>query len=182
MVHIIMDKIKKSISLLIIILISLSFTACRSYDYNLNKDNTIKTSSSLSENLAKENTPDYNEELIPVDIIIDSDTFSAKLYTNNTTLELIKQFPITINMKDMNDNEKYYYMSSHLTQNKEEINDIKSGDIMLYGNDCIVIFYEDFETFYKYTRLGYIEDKDKLINLLRNNKDVKVTFELNIKI
>ena len=85
-------------------------------------------------------------------------------------------------MKDMNDNEKYYYMSSHLTQNKEEINDIKSGDIMLYGNDCIVIFYEDFETFYKYTRLGYIEDKDKLINLLRNNKDVKVTFELNIKI
>ncbi len=53
---------------------------------------------------------------------------------------------------------------------------------MLYGPDCIVIFYKDFETSYKYTKLGYIEDKLKLSEILKNNNEVKITFKSDTKI
>lgn len=39
---------------------------------------------------------------------------------------------------------------------------IHAGDIMLYGASCLVLFYEDFNTSYRYTPLGYIEDPDGL--------------------
>lgn len=176
-----MKNTKILISLILIIFIALSLTACNknSTDQNQRKGNN---SLYISENIANENNKEDNKELIPVDIIINNNTFSAKLYTNDATKELLNQFPMTINMNEMNWNEKYYYISSSLTQDEEDIKNIKSGDIMLYGSDCIVIFYKDFETFNKYTRLGYIEDKEKLSDILKNNNDVKITFQSDIKI
>lgn len=176
-----MKKTKRLISLIWIIFIALSLTACNKNctDKNQRKENN---SPSVSENLAYENNKKNNKELIPVDIFINNNTFSAKLYTSDSTEELINQFPMTINMSEMNGNEKYYYMSSSLTQDEEDIKNIKSGDIMLYGPDCIVIFYKDFETSYKYTKLGYIEDKLKLSEILKNNNEVKITFKSDTKI
>ena len=176
-----MKKIKRLIFLIFIIFITLSLTACNinSSDQSQRKENN---SLYISENIANENKKEDNKELIPVDIIINDNTFSAKLYTSDSTEELINQFPMTINMNEMNGNEKYYYMPSSLTKNEEDIKNIKSGDIMLYGPDCIVIFYKDFETSYKYTRLGYIKDKAKLSDLLKNNNEVKITFQSDIKI
>lgn len=176
-----MKNIKRLISLILIIFIALSLTACNknSTDQNQRKGNNRLY---ISENITKENNKKNNKELISVDIIINNNTFSAKLYTSDSTEELINQFPMTINMNEMNGNEKYYYMSSSLTQDEEDIKNIKSGDIMLYGSDCIVIFYKDFETSYKYTRLGYIEDKEKLSDILKNNNEVKITFQSDAKI
>ena len=37
--------------------------------------------------------------------------YEAILYDNSTTKELIKKFPITITMSDLNGNEKYYNFS-----------------------------------------------------------------------
>lgn len=39
---------------------------------------------------------------------------------------------------------------------------IEAGDVMLYQSSCIVIFYETFPTNYSYTRIGKIEDSQKL--------------------
>ena len=33
---------------------------------------------------------------------------------------------------------------------------------MLYGDRCIVVFYEDNVTAYKYTGIGHIENADRL--------------------
>ena len=39
---------------------------------------------------------------------------------------------------------------------------------MLYGSDCLVIFYENFDTPYSYTRIGKIDNVDNLKDVLGN--------------
>ena len=35
---------------------------------------------------------------------------------------------------------------------------------MLYGNNCLVIFYKSFDTSYSYTKIGHIDNLDNLGN------------------
>lgn len=49
---------------------------------------------------------------------------------------------------------------------------IKSGDIMLYSNNCLVFFYKSFDTSYSYTKIGHIENFEDL-----GNKNVTIKFE-----
>lgn len=79
-------------------------------------------------------------------------------------------------MSELHRNEKYYYMPT----NSEKVSSVKTGDIMLFGSDCLVLFYEDFKTSYSYTRLGYIEDKIGLADALGNGS-VKVSFRIAIR-
>ena len=46
---------------------------------------------------------------------------------------------------------------------------------MLYGNNCLVIFYESFSTTYSYTKIGHIENIDNLKeNLESGNVEIKI--------
>ncbi|MDO4302055.1 MAG: cyclophilin-like fold protein [Clostridia bacterium] len=103
--------------------------------------------------------------------------FSAKLYDNETTRGLIKKFPVTYNMSELHGNEKYYYMPYSMPKNSETPSVINKGEIMLYGEDCLVIFYDTFSNSYSYTRLGYIENTEGLEAALGKG-GVDVTFEL----
>lgn len=53
---------------------------------------------------------------------------------------------------------------------------INAGDIMLYGNNCVVVFYETFNTSYSYTRIGRIKNTANLKKALGSG-NVEVTFE-----
>lgn len=46
---------------------------------------------------------------------------------------------------------------------------------MLFGSSCLVIFYENFNTSYSYTRIGKINNANNLDIILGNN-DATVTF------
>ena len=46
---------------------------------------------------------------------------------------------------------------------------------MLFGSSCLVIFYENFNTSYSYTRFGKINNANNLDIILGNN-DATVTF------
>lgn len=46
---------------------------------------------------------------------------------------------------------------------------------MLYGDDCIVLFYDSFTTPYSYTKIGYIENADGLENAV-GKQDAQVSF------
>ncbi len=65
-------------------------------------------------------------------------------------------------MSELNGNEKYFYLKDSFPVNASNPGTIYKGDIMLYGSDCIVLFYKTFSTSYSYTKLGHIENAENL--------------------
>lgn len=102
--------------------------------------------------------------------------FNLSLESNDTAKAFKKMFPLTLKMSELNGNEKYYYLDESLPSNPQKVGSITAGDVMLYGDDCIVIFYKSFSTPYKYTKIGHITNPDKLLKALGSGS-VKVTFE-----
>ena len=81
-----------------------------------------------------------------------------------------------VDASDLHSNEKYYYLSKTLPTDASRPNMIHSGDLMLYSNNCIVLFYKDFSTSYSYTPLGRITDTKGLENAV-GKSSVRITFE-----
>ena len=102
--------------------------------------------------------------------------YSVVLHDNNTTKALQEILPITVKMSEFNGNEKYYHFRETLPSKPEHIGQIKTGDIMLFGDDCLVVFYKDFKTTYSYTRIGHIENTVDLEHMLGRGS-VTITFE-----
>ncbi len=80
-------------------------------------------------------------------------------------------------MSELNGNEKYYYLSGSLPANSGRLPGIHTGDLMLYGDNCLVLFYESFSTSYSYTTIGYVENPDGLAAVLGSG-DVQITFRM----
>ena len=110
-------------------------------------------------------------------VIVGGKTFPATLADNNTADEFMALLPLTIDMTELNGNEKYYYMDYNFTVDASVPDMIHAGDIMLYGRNCLVLFYKTFATTYSYTRIGAIDDPTGLAEALGNG-NVTVTFEL----
>ena len=101
--------------------------------------------------------------------------FSATLYDNETAKAFRARLPLTLDMSELNGNEKYYYLSDSLPTNSSSTSKINNGDIMLYGSGCLVIFYDSFSTSYSYTPIGKIDDSDGLAAVLGSGS-VQVSF------
>ena len=111
-----------------------------------------------------------------INVIIGSKTFTATLADSETGEAFADLLPLTITMNELNGNEKYHYLSSSLPTATYQPGTIHAGDLMLYGNNCVVLFYETFYTSYSYTRIGAIDDPSGLVSALGSG-DVSVRFE-----
>lgn len=139
-------------------------------------DNTFANTSSTAEsNQESEPSTDKEENTLCIKITISGRTFSATLYDNETAREFKERLPITLDMSELNGNEKYYYLPDSLPTDSSRPSGINSGDIMLYGSDCLVIFYESFSTSYSYTPVGKIDNPDGLASALGKGS-VQVAF------
>lgn len=107
-------------------------------------------------------------------ITINSTEFTATLYDNEAAEALIAMLPMTVNMNDMA-HEKYYNLPSNLPTSATSPGMIREGDIMLWGSNCLVLFYESFSTSYSYTKIGYIENTAGLANAVCSG-NATVTF------
>ena len=92
-----------------------------------------------------------------IKIVVSNEIFELKLYENRTVEEFKKLLPLTLNMKDLHNNEKYANLPKTITTNTEYPPTIKKGELMLFGNDTLVLFYDSFSTSYSYTKIGVIE-------------------------
>ncbi|MBR1825223.1 MAG: hypothetical protein IJ770_01390 [Alphaproteobacteria bacterium] len=102
--------------------------------------------------------------------------YSVVLNDNDTTKSLQEILPMTIKMSEFNGNEKYYQLRETLPSKPKHTGQIKTGDVMLFGDDCLVVFYKDFKTAYSYTRIGHIENAADLEQTLGRGS-VTITFE-----
>lgn len=111
------------------------------------------------------------ESITNIKILINNNEYIASLEDNETVQAFAGLLPKNFEMKELNGNEKYFYMDDSLPTNSYNPQKIEVGDIMLYNDNCLVIFYKLFETSYSYTKIGHI---DNLPNL--DNKNIIVSF------
>ena len=110
-------------------------------------------------------------------IKVGNSTFTATLYDNATVTALKSLLPMTVNMVELNGNEKYVDLSRSLLTAASNPGTILTGDLMLYGPSTLVPFYKTFSTSYSYTKLGRIDNVAGLVAALGTG-NVSVTFEL----
>lgn len=118
----------------------------------------------------KEKNMDVKKE-ITMNIKIDEKNYVISLEDNETSEELLKHLPLEFTMQELNGNEKYYDLDFSLPMSTYEPKTIQKGDVMLFGSNCLVIFYKTFDTSYSYTKIGTIEN---LEDLGRKNVSVKL--------
>jgi hypothetical protein len=119
-----------------------------------------------------------NASATKMKITIGTTVFAATLYDNASANEFKARLPLTIEMKELNGNEKYYDFSSPLPTNASVGGAIKVGDLTLYGNNVLVLFYKNFNTSYSYTKLRYVDNPTGLAAALGAG-NVVVKFEKN---
>ena len=107
-----------------------------------------------------------------INVIINNNSYVLKLEENETVRELFKLLPQEYTMNELNGNEKYVYLGSALPTNSSKPKKINKGDVMLFGDNCLVVFYESFNTNYSYTKIGHIDDLPNL-----GNSNITIRFE-----
>lgn len=124
-------------------------------------------------NAIAENTVKYQGNTM--NITIGQSTFSAELADTQAAKELTALLPLMLEMQDHLNNEKFAELPKSLSRQDQAVGRIEAGDIMLWGGDTLVVFYESFHSSYRYTKLGKIQNADKLKNAVGAGK-VKMTF------
>ena len=110
-------------------------------------------------------------------ITISQKTFTATLYDNPAVAALKGMLPLTIEMTELNGNEKYFHFATDLPTDAAKPGTIQAGDLMLWQSNSLVLFYKSFRTSYSYTKLGRLDDASGLAVVVGSG-NVKVKFEL----
>lgn len=85
------------------------------------------------------------------------------------------QLPLTLDMAELNGNEKHADLPNALPTDATRPGTIRNGDLMLYGSATLAVFYETFRSSYSYTRLGWVDDPTDLSRAL-GPRDIRVAF------
>lgn len=101
--------------------------------------------------------PDPPAGAIALRITVGAKSFAATLADNAAARAFAAQLPMSASMGELNGNEKYYYLPYDLPIFAFNPGTVRAGDLMLFGSNCLVLFYETFPTSYSYTRIGTID-------------------------
>ena len=144
--------------------ITSSVNDLRKYNSDLIIKDGKRFSLSDSDEVIKEFIKDNKnvEESKTIKAIIDEKEYTINLEDNETAKSLVNLLPQEFIMSELNGNEKYVNLDNELPTNETNIKRINKGDVMLYGNNCLVIFYKSFDTTFSYTKIGHIDNLDDL--------------------
>ncbi len=153
---------KKLIYSLLIVILIFMIVGCKSIKKENTQDQTNK------ENIQETNNT--NEVIKSVKAIINNKEYIINLEDNTTVKSFVNYLPQEFNMSELNGNEKYINLDKSFPTNTTNPKRINKGDVMLFGDNCLVIFYKSFDTPYSYTKIGHI---DNLLDLGKENITVK---------
>ncbi len=117
-----------------------------------------------------------NEQQGMIKITIGSRVFTATLNNRPAADALRSMLPLTLDMQDLNGNEKFHQLDTGLPTSDHQPGTIQTGDLMLWSGNTLVLFYRTFKTGYPYTRIGRIDDPKGLAEAVGKGK-VTVRFE-----
>ncbi len=155
------SKIMKSI---LVIILLFFVVGCESKIDNSSDNNSVIETTEEENNIDEVNSS--------MKVTINNKEYNLILEDSETVRKFIELLPKEFNMSELNGNEKYVYMEDSLPTNSSNPGHINAGDVMLYGDNCLVIFYKSFDTSYSYTRIGHIENLDNL-----DGGSIRATFE-----
>jgi flavodoxin len=121
-----------------------------------------------------ESTDQEKKEENQMNLTINGKEYSATLAETDAAEELKGMLPISLTMDELNGNEKYGNLPSSLSQDIYQPGNIETGDILLWGDDTLVLFYKDFPTIYSYTAIAHLDDPSELAELVGNGS-IQVT-------
>ncbi len=171
-------NVKSRMIIIMILGVMSALSACAD-NQNRTPDSPIGHES-LTQNTSHNSTkqPISEEKQMNMWMTVDGHRFEVTFEDNATAHAFAAQLPLTLNMEDLHSNEKYAQLPNALPTNASRANTIHNGDIMLYGSSTLVVFYKDFSSSYSYTRIGKVNQPDKLADRLGQD-NVQVEFSLN---
>ncbi|WP_270501290.1 cyclophilin-like fold protein [Clostridium butyricum] len=150
----------RRISMLLGIVIVMSLVACT--NDTIQNEQQVKTDSGRSDYLhVKVENNEKDVQDMTIKITTGNESFTATLEDNETAKAFKEILPLTINMEDINGNEKYCVLSENISKDSaKKIGTIYAGEIMCWGNSGLVLFYDTFTTQYNYVKIGKIDNVD----------------------
>lgn len=114
------------------------------------------------------------QQMHKVNLNIQGEIFNLELESNDTTEALLKHLPLKMELADLHANEKYEYLPFSLPTTSYEPITIEEGDVLLFNDNCFVIFYKTFKNpGYSYSKIGKVEDTKRLKQVV-GQKNIKV--------
>lgn len=101
--------------------------------------------------------------------------FAITLADTEAARAFAAMLPLTLDMEELNRNEKHGELPKALPTNASRPGTIRNGDLLLWGSRTVVVFYLTFDSPYSYTRLGRVDDPTGLAQAL-GRRDVWVVF------
>jgi hypothetical protein len=141
-----MKYIKRTLATLLILLPIVTGAAC---------DQNSRSPSDGKGNAITDNSESMSDTIA---IKIGSREFTGTLVDNPTATAFRAMLPLTMDMTELNGNEKYFDLAKSLPTNASNPGQINAGDFLLYGSKTLVLFYEAFSTSYSYTRIGKVDN------------------------
>ncbi len=126
---------------------------------------------------AAEDSTDQKEGIMQISVLVNDVPFTATIDDTAAGQELLARLPITLSMEELHGNEKYCYTGKDFGGEQYVPDTIEAGDLMVFGSDCLVLFYETFANGgWGYARVGKIDDPSGLAEACGSGT-AAVTFE-----
>ena len=115
------------------------------------------------------------EHTVNITVQIDRQHFTLTLNDSPAARAFVNRLPLTLDMAELNGNEKYADLAEALPENPVRPGHLRAGDLMLYGDKTLVLFYSRFDSGYRYTPLGRVDNPVGLAQAV-GNQSVKIHF------
>lgn len=129
-------------------------------DDNADNDNADNDNADTDNDADADNDNQEEQTNMKINVTVGGRVFAATLEDNDAARRFAALLPLSLDMEELNGNEKYFYLSESLPANATSVESIAAGDLMLWQNSCVVLFYKSFRSGYSYTRLGRLDSPE----------------------